>query len=173
MNLPPFTYWITGGALAAFAALVGTCIVLLFAWYRAAVTEFDSQQSKAVAQIQRVYADRVKDLLGDQIKAGEQLTRALSKDHIDQDEKQAAQWATTTRDLIASAYGDGEAALFMSEVASLSFTDVRGPEVARVRNWIDARLRRLMDLIPRTDTLQLRKGFDPDAWAKAHPSQPQ
>jgi hypothetical protein len=167
MSWPPIAYWFTGGALVPLVLFV----VAGLTWWRAAVTEFDLTQTKSLVKTQRGNIDRVKELLGDQIAAGEQLIRRLNKDHLDQDQTRAEEWATKTHDLIRSAYGSGEAAIFLSNANYVFYGE--GGQYSLVKNFIDGRLRRLTELIPRTDTLPLRGGFDPDTWAKAHPSQPQ
>jgi hypothetical protein len=128
-------------------------------------------QTKSLVKTQRGNIDRVKELLGDQIAVGEQLIRRLNIDHLDQDQTRAEEWAAKTHDLIGSAHGSGEAAIFLSNANYVFYGE--GGQYSLVKNFIDCRLRWLTELIPRTDTLPLRGGFDPDTWAKAHPSQPQ
>jgi hypothetical protein len=41
INVPAIQYWFTGGAVAAFLALLGAVSTLGYAWYRAAVTEME------------------------------------------------------------------------------------------------------------------------------------
>jgi hypothetical protein len=168
MLAPPFAYWFSGGALAAFAALLGTCLILLFAWYRATVREFDARQGRASVAIQRVNTDKIKILLGTQIATGERLIGTLYEYHFDEDKTRAEGWVTKTHDLITSAYGEGEAALFMSDSNYTFYIDARNPKVGELRSWIDGRLRRLTELLPRTDTLLPREDFDPDDWARSH-----
>jgi hypothetical protein len=53
INVPAIQYWFTGGAVAAFLALLGAVSTLGYAWYRAAVTEVESASSKAASAAQK------------------------------------------------------------------------------------------------------------------------
>jgi hypothetical protein len=159
--MPALAYWFTGGALAAFLALVTTFVAttatLGYAWYRAAVTEQDSAASKLTSTAYAEKIRQVKSLLGKASRA----TSGLFKDTVTEEEltKDAEGWVNKTYDLIAAAYGDGEAALFMDNSGYIFYSD--GSEKSKVRNWVDARARRLAELIPRTDRIAIRDDFDP------------
>ena len=74
------------------------------------------------------------------------------------DEEKAKAWARETRDFIRAAFGDGEAALFLSDAG---FVFYGGGEDTRVRNWMIGRLKRLGNLIERADTVAIRPDFKP------------
>jgi hypothetical protein len=77
----------------------------------------------------------------------------------DQAKKDAEKWGQQTHDLIAAAYGEGEAALFLDD-SGYVFYSMPLP-TNTIRNWIDGRMRRLAELLKRTDTLSIRTDFDP------------
>src|SRR5215813_13320522 len=159
MALPSLQYWFTGGALAAFLALLTAVSTLGYAWYRAAVTELEVVHNKAASAAQRERTGRVKDLLGKTVAAGTQLLRELKDKEVGQAENDAENWGQKARDLVAAAYGDGEAALFLDSSGYTFYSD--GSPKSHIRNWIDGRLRRLTGLLQRADTLTVRSEFDP------------
>ena len=153
--MPAFQYWFAGGALAAFLALATTVSTLGFAWYRAAVTEQDSATQHADAVAQKLKANRVKDLIGRALDTGKSIY--VDKDLADEQRKQKAEeWATHTRNLIAAAYGDGEAFLLLDD-SGYTFFSSNG----LTRNWLDGRMRRIGELLRRIDSLTVRSDFDP------------
>ena len=77
----------------------------------------------------------------------EQKNLSIETAHAKRD---AETWGTKTRDLIAAAYGDGEAALFADSSGYVFYGD--GSERSMIRNWIDGRLRRISELLRRTDS---------------------
>jgi hypothetical protein len=157
--VPAIQYWFTGGAVAAFLALLGAVSTLGYAWYRAAVTEMESASSKAAAAAQKLKADRVKGLLAKALVSGDKLIRSHKDTDEDQAKKDAEKWGQQTHDLIAAAYGEGEAALFLDD-SGYVFDSMPLP-MNTIRNWIDGRMRRLTELLKRTDTLSTRTDFDP------------
>lgn len=152
--MPALQYWFTGGALAAFLAFT----TLGYAWYRAAVAEHELAATKATSVIQRQKNVLVKNLLGKEIESGQDLLRDQSDKPDDQANKDAIAWGKKTHDLIEAAYGDGEATLFMSDAGYTFYTD--SSTKTTIRNWIIGRLRRLSELIPRTDQLTVSDDFD-------------
>lgn len=155
--MPAFVHWFTGGALAAFLALVTTTATLGFAWYRAAVTEQDAVSSKASSRADAERVRQVKSLLG---KASTATKPIFQTEMTDPELTKAAEaWVNKTYKLIAAAYGDGEGALFMDNSGYVFYSD--GSEKSKIRNWVDGRSRRLAELIPRTDHLTVREDFDP------------
>jgi hypothetical protein len=153
--MPAFQYWFVGGAFAAFLGLATTVPILGYAWYRAAVAEQDSAMQHADAVAQKLKANRVKDLLGKSLAAGQ--TIFVDNDLTDeQREQKATHWGTHTRDLITGAYGDGEGFLFLDD-SGYTFFSGRG----RIRNWIDGRMRRIGELLRRIDSLTVRSDFEP------------
>jgi hypothetical protein len=157
--VPAIQYWFTGGALAAFLALVGTVSTLGYAWYRAAVTEMDSASSKATAAVQKLKSDRVKGLLGKALASGTDLLRSQKDKKDEQAEKDAEGWGQQTHDLIAAAYGEGEAALFLDSSGYVFYGD--SSDKSKIRNWVDGRMRRISELLKRIDSLTPRADFDP------------
>jgi hypothetical protein len=151
--VPAIQHWFTGGAVAAFLALLGAVSTLGYAWYRAAVTEMESASSKAASAAQKLKADRVKGLLAKALVSGDKLIRS-NKD-TNEDQEDAEKWGQQTHDLIAAAYGEGEAALFLDSSGYVFYGG------SPIRNWIDGRMRRLTELLKRTDTLSTRTDFDP------------
>jgi hypothetical protein len=157
--VPALQFWFTGGAFAAFLALVGTVSTLGYAWYRAAVTEVESASSKAASAAQKLKTDRVKELLGKALASGDRLIRLHNEQDEDQAEKDAQKWGQQTHDLIAAAYGEGEAALFLDNSGYVFYSG--NSAKSRIRNWIDGRMRRIGELVKRTDNLSPRADFDP------------
>jgi hypothetical protein len=154
--MPAFSFWFTGGALAACLALLTTTATVGFAWYRAAVTEQEAAETKQLSSQQSERTRQVKALLGNASRA----TIPLFKETYSDDElkKQAEAWVQRTYDLISAAYGDGEAALFLDNSGYVFYGDAS--EKRKTLNWIDGRSRRLAELIPRTDRLQVQDTFD-------------
>jgi hypothetical protein len=160
--VPPIQYWFTGGALGAFLGLLGAfggVSALGYAWYRAAVTEMEAASGKAAAAAQKLKADRVKDLLGKALASGDKLIQSQKDKDEDQAEKDAQTWGQQTHDLIAAAYGEWEASLFLNSSGYVFYSD--GSPKSKIRNWIDGRMRRINELLRRTDTLNPRNEFDP------------
>jgi hypothetical protein len=157
--MPPIQYWFSGAGLAAFLAVLATVSTLSYGWYRAAVTEMHSAKNRADSAEQRARTERVKSLLGKALKTGSKLIQELTDKDENQTKKGAEAWGETTRDLIAAAYGDGEAALFLDSSGYVFYGD--GSPKSNMRNWIDGRMRRITALLPRADSLTVRKEFDP------------
>jgi hypothetical protein len=157
--MPAIQYWFTGGALAAFLALVTAASTLGYAWYRAAITEYESINRQTESAAQRLKTERVKNLLGKALAAGEKLIREQGDKDAEQAEKDANTWGTSTHSLSAAAYGDGEAALFLDSSGYVFYGD--GSPKSNIRNWINGRMRRISELVRRTDSLAVRNEFDP------------
>jgi hypothetical protein len=157
--MPPFQYWFSGAGLAAFLALLATTSTLGYGWFRAAVTEMDSARNKADSVEQRQKTERAKNLIGVALSDGNKLLEELPNKDEDQAEKDARAWGQKAYDLIAAAYGEGEAQLLLDSSGFVFYSD--GSEKSKIRNWIDGRMRRLTGLIPRTDNLLTRKEFNP------------
>jgi hypothetical protein len=83
------------------------------------------------------------------------LIRSHKDTDEDQAKKDAEKWSQQTHDLIAAAYGEGEAALFSDSSGYVFYGG------SPIRNWIDGRMRRLTELLKRTGTLSTRTDFDP------------
>jgi hypothetical protein len=164
--MPPFQYWFTGGAVAAFLALLTTVVTasctLGYAWYRAAVTELQTDQ----ASQQKIVNDRAKALLGSALGEGRDLYVDIGRNPpADQGEARANAWAQKAYDLIKAAYGEGEAELFKDDSGYVFFSGN-----GAVRNWIDGRMRRITELLQRADSLTVKKDFDPSKFKPADQS---
>ncbi len=59
----------------------------------------------------------------------------------------------------AAAYGEGEAALFLDDSGYLFYSG-SSPK-SKIQNWIEGRMRRISELLKRTDTLNPRSDFEP------------
>src|SRR5690348_6695129 len=153
--MPAFSFWFTGGALAAALALLTTTATLGFAWYRAAVTEQEAAETKQISTRQAERTRQVKALLG----KASQATIPIFKESYSDDElqKRVEAWGHRTYDLISAAYGEGEADLFLDSSGYVFYGD--GSARSNIRNWADGRSRRLAELIPRTDRLQVQDSF--------------
>jgi hypothetical protein len=157
--MPPIQYWFSGAGLAAFLALLATVSTLSYGWYRAAVTEMDWAKNRADTAEQGTKTGWVKSLLGKALTDGGRLLQELNNKEESHAETDAEAWDERTRDLIASAYGDGEATLFLDSSGYVFYSD--GSPKSKIRNWIDGRMRRITALLPNTDSLNVRKEFDP------------
>jgi hypothetical protein len=73
-------------------------------------------------------------------------------------EKDAQACCTKTRDIIKAAYGEGEAALLLDSSGYRFYGD--GSPKSDIKNWIAGQMRRITELLPRTDTLIVRIDFD-------------
>lgn len=156
--MPAASYWFTGTALAAFIAVLtscGTLIAVSYGWYRAALSEADSSTNKAVSAAGR----KAKQLLGEALSSGGKLIGQQSKKSDEEYEQAAETWGKKTHGLIVAAYGEGEASLFLDSSGYIFYGD--SSKKSEVRNWIDGRMRRITELLRRTDVLAVQKEFDP------------
>src|SRR5258708_40188920 len=103
----------TGTALGAFIVLLGGLATLGYNWYSAAVNEMRSATATTPTDQQRDRTRQVKDLLGNSITSGTVLMADVPTKDKDTAKTEAETWATRAREIIASAYGEGEAALFL------------------------------------------------------------
>jgi hypothetical protein len=153
--MPPIQSWFTGTAIAAAIAFLGGVVgvtSLGYGWYRAATVEMGTKNNKEKT-------DQVKRLLGETLAAGNKLIEAQQDTSDDQYEQDATAWVNKAHDLIAAAYGDGEGMLLMDSSGYIFYGDAS--RKSQVRNWVDGRLRRITELLRRTDTLAVRAEFDP------------
>jgi hypothetical protein len=103
---------------------------------------------------------QLKSLLGEAIVSGEKLLQKSTSDTVNPDyfEQEALLWADQTKKLISSAFGTGEAVLFLN---SSGYPVLVSPnQMAQIRVYVDCRLKRLSELIPRADTLPIDEGFN-------------
>lgn len=153
--MPPIQYWFTGTALATFLALLG----IGYGWYRAAITELESTHNRIESAAQKAKNESAKALLGRALAAGTGLIEEQNKKDEDQAKRDAETWVTQTHDLIAAAYGDEEAALFLDSSGYVFYGD--GSEKSKIRNRVDGRMRRITELLRRTDSLTVKDEFNP------------
>ena len=153
--MPPLQYWFTGTALATFLTFIAAISTLGYSWYRSALTELESAQNKIESAAQKAKNEQVKLLLGKALTSGTQLIAAQGNKDDTQAKNDAETWVTQIHNLIAAAYGDGEAALFLDDAGYVFYGGTR------IRNWIDGRLRRISELLRRTDSLTVRPDFNP------------
>jgi hypothetical protein len=103
---------------------------------------------------------QLKSLLGEAIVSGEKLLQESNGDAVNPEsfEQEALFWADRTKKLISSAFGSGEAVLFLN---SSGYPVLVSPnKLAQIRVYVDCRLKRLMELMPRADTLPIDEGFN-------------
>ena len=162
--MPAIQYWFTGSAIAALIVFATAVLGTGFGWYRAAVSEQDSSVQNADAAAQKQKSIRAKDLLGKALLAGRAIQAGGANGALtdDQFEQQTGEWATHTHQVISAAYGDGEAALFVSDAGYMGST-VGGQHSEKAKNiliFLYHRLDRVSALISRSDSLTLRSDFD-------------
>jgi hypothetical protein len=157
--MPPIQYWFAGTALATFIGIVTAISTLGYGWYRAAISEMESANNKTASEANKVKTEQTKRLLGEALASGGQLIgqQAQKSDH--QFKQDADAWGQNAHKLISAAYGDGEASLFLDSSGYVFYGD--GSPKSNVRNWIDGRMRRITELLRRTDSLAVRSEFDP------------
>jgi type VI protein secretion system component VasK len=164
--LPAFHFWFSGPALAAFIVFLGGIVGVVslgYGWYRAAVTEQDAEAKKGETAAQKVKTERTKQLLGFALTAGDKLLGDVKRNReLSEVEAEANAWVNKVHQLIVAAYGDGEAALFLDSSGYVFFGD--GSEKSKLRNGIDGRMRRITELLRRSDTLSTRSDFDPSTF---------
>jgi hypothetical protein len=113
----------------------------------------ETEQALAVLRRQADQKDRkraAKDALGAFMNEGNKLVRDCRERDVETD---ALAWATRCRDLIRDTFGSGEAALFLDDSGYTFFSN--GSARDRVRNFIIGRTRRLGELLPRVDHMDL------------------
>jgi hypothetical protein len=102
---------------------------------------------------------QLKSLLGSAIVSGEKLLRESDGDAVNPEsiEQEVLFWADRTKKLISSAFGSGEGVLFLN---SSGYPVLVSPnKLAQIRLFVDCRLKRLVELIPRAETLPIDEGF--------------
>jgi hypothetical protein len=139
-----------------FLAAVST---LGYGWYRAAITEMETSANKAANAANKETIQQVKRLLSEALAAGNRLIGQQAQKTEEQCEEDAASWARNTHNLIEQAYGAGEALLFLDNSGYVFYGD--GSKESQTKNLIDGRMRRITELLRRTDTLAVRNEFDP------------
>jgi hypothetical protein len=101
----------------------------------------------------------VKDIIGSCIEEGEEIFGHPNTKRGDAMQDAAEQWVTKTHNFISTAFCSGEATLFLSDAG---YTIYSSDGV--VGNWIKGRLRRLNELLVRTDSIDINIDFDPTIW---------
>ena len=163
--MPAIQYWFTGSAIAALIVFATAVLGTGFGWYRAAVSEQDSASQNADAAAQKQKIIRAKDLLGKALLDGRAIQAGGENGALtdDQFEQQTHEWKTHTQAVISAAYGDGEAALFLSDAGFMGVS-VTGQQSEKAKNtliFLYNRLARISALISRSDSLTVRSDFGP------------
>ena len=124
-------------------------------------TQADLMQSEA--RDQTILA--VKSVLGATISAGEKLIIDWQKADEKQLEADANAWAMKADNFVLAAFGSGEETLFRSDAGYTFYSN--GSQLNAIRNWVDGRLRRLNDLLQRSGSIAVQKGFDAENFRRA------
>jgi hypothetical protein len=158
--------WLNFPALSRWWAVVPLVILLVYGFLKALRERFEDVEEK-LATVVRQRA--VKDLLGEAVDKGRALQRSVYKEGdevIVVNQEDINNWVHYTRDLIEAAYDKGEAQHFMN-------SDDYSPEKpSPFRNiyhdpykyFVQVRLRRLDELIVRSNSLLVNPDFDPQDW---------
>jgi hypothetical protein len=151
------TLWVR---IATFATPFAVA-VLIFVIKLVAAPKLLAEETEQALSLLRRRADQkdrkraAKDALGAFVNEGNNLLRDSRERDV---EAEALEWATRCRDLIRSTFGLGEAALFLDDSGYTFFSD--GSAGDRMRNFIVGRTRRLGELIPRVDQMDLRADIE-------------
>jgi hypothetical protein len=124
---------------------------------------YSQHQIEVSANVEKEKRIAMKDVLGGAINECASLNvkkRTESQEDVDAYANDAGELATKTRNLIAQAYGEGEANLFMNDAGIPGMASPGHPNVL-MRSEMIARIQRLNELISRVDTITMRPGFDP------------
>ena len=76
--------------------------------------------------------------------------------------EEAEDWVTRLHNLVKDALGEGEAQRLLSDAGYVFYSSQHD---TRQKHWIEGRLRRLAELIPRVDSLSVLSKFKPKTWA--------
>jgi len=148
------TLWVR---IATFATPFAVAVLIFVIKLVAAPKELaeETDQTLSVLRRRADQKDRkraAKDALGAFMNEGNNLFRDSRERDV---ETEALEWATRCRDLIRETFGSGEAALFLDD-SGYTFYGGTG----RMRIFIDGRMRRLGELIPRVDQMDLRADIE-------------
>jgi hypothetical protein len=157
--MPPLQFWFSGSGLASFLALLATMATLGYGWYRGAITEFEANKQKIETKENRDRTNKVTSLLVAALDESNRLLKTINKDSTAQADKDTADWGRRTHDLLVAAFGESEAALFISNSGYVFYGD--GSPASNLRNWVDGRQRRLTELLARAGSLYVKSDFDP------------
>jgi hypothetical protein len=113
----------------------------------------------------------IKALLGQLVGEGDALLGRINEADPQAFKVATDLWASKGHEIIKAAFGDTQAALFLSDIGYSFRADPDRP------NWecqklIKGRLRRLADLIRTTDNLPIETDFDPRTWTSAENTKP-
>lgn len=104
----------------------------------------------------------MKVFLGKALAGGTSLFRELDQKVESQAKQDAETWGQRTHELIAAAYGDEEAALFLDNSEYVFYmTPGSNEEKNIIRKRIDGRMRRITELLRRTVSLTVKDEFNP------------
>lgn len=124
---------------------------------------YSQYQIEVSANVEKEKRIAMKDVLGAAINECAALNvkkRTESQEDVDAYANDAGELATKIRNLIAQAYGEGEANLFMNDAGIPGMASPGHPNVL-MRSEMIARIQRLNELISRVDAITMRPGFDP------------
>ena len=142
----------------ATAATPFAVAVLIFGIKLVAAPKVLAEETEQTLSVLRRRADQkdrkraAKDALGAFMNEGNNLFRDSRERDV---ETEALEWATRCRDLIRETFGSGEAALFLDDSGYTFFSGS-----GRMHNFILGRMRRLGELIPRVDQMDLRADIE-------------
>jgi hypothetical protein len=123
---------------------------------REAAAELDRLKNGATTTARR---QAFKDALAVKLRSAKDLLKTPGITIPNAPDADARAWGHSTHNLILTALGDGEAELFLSD-AGYTFYSSDGP----IASFIKGRLRRIGELMPRVDALEIKREFDPKDW---------
>jgi len=148
------TLWVR---IATFATPFAVA-VLIFGIKLVAAPKVLAEETEQTLSVLRRRADQkdrkgaAKDALGAFMNEGNNLFRDSRERDV---ETEVLEWATRCRDFIRETFGSGESALFLDDSGYTFFSGT-----GRMRNFIHGRMRRLGELIPRVDQMDLRADIE-------------
>ena len=145
----------------ATAATPFAVAVLIFGIKLVAAPKVLAEETEQALSVLRRRADQkdrkraAKDALGSFMNEGNNSFRDSRERDV---ETEALEWATRCRDFIRETFGSGEAALLLDDSGYTFFSG--GSAGGRMRSFIDGRMRRLGELLPRVDQMDLRADLE-------------
>lgn len=124
--MPPMQFWFAGAALGSFLALLATVSSLGFAWYRAAVNEYQAANSTAASDREKMRLKAVREKLQSfYVSGGALLSRPLAKDTPENEFSHYVgdvnNWTVSTSGWIDQNLGNAAAARFLDIGSGSSF----------------------------------------------------
>jgi hypothetical protein len=144
-----------------FALVVISCLFGVIAIFGAFYSTYESGVATKAESQKRL---AMKNLLGSAAETGEALIAKLtSQSDANVFKSDAETWANNTAHLIESAYGRGEAERFVNDAGIMIIASPGQPSVL-TRSWMEARIQRLNELMPRVETIVMVTDFDPSKY---------